>query len=477
MIYVFSHDLSLSEQIIDALPDKKGELFTDEIRLASLLKESMPEAVIFDLRMGTRPMKLMERVFFEKPSIIVITLLPGVGVTEEIYSDRELYWPVEISDIVESIQKVQKDREILRSCGIIGRSSALSRVADIIKKIAPSDISVMIMGPSGAGKEVIARAIHANSDRPDKPLIAVNVAAMAPGIIESELFGHERGSFTGASSRRIGAFEQASGGVLFLDEIGEIPVEIQAKLLRVLEQKVFTRVGGNQNIEADFRLLAATNRNLQDEIDAGRFREDLYFRINVVAIDIPPISERIADIAPLTYYFLDRRKKELKADNLSIEPGALRQFHRYNWPGNVRELKNVIDSFSVTSSTGRIRSADFEDYVRSKKPKSELLPVVTGRSPESAEHQIMLQAILSLTSEVSSLRHMIETEMERMSFADSDIAGTGGTRFDSVRMDDAERELILKALGETGGNRKKAASLLGIGERTLYRKLDKYGLK
>lgn len=477
MIYIFSHDLSLSEKIIGAIPDKKGELFTDEIRLASILNESAPEAIIFDLRTGTRPMKLLERVFFEKPSIIVITLLPGVGVYEEIYSDRELYWPVEISDIVDDFQKVRKDREVLRSCGIVGRSRELSRAADVVKKIASSDISVMITGPSGAGKEVIARAIHSNSDRADKPFIAVNVAAMAPGIIESELFGHEKGSFTGASSRRIGAFERASGGVLFLDEIGEIPTGIQAKLLRVLDQKEFTRVGGNENIKADFRLLGATNRNLQDEIDAGRFREDLYFRINVVSIDIPPISERIADIAPLTYYFLNRRKKELKADNLSIEPGALRQFHRYNWPGNVRELKNVIDSFSVISSTGKIRSSDFENYVQSKKPKSELLPVVTGRTSESAEHQIMLQAILSLTSEVSSLRHMIETELERLRFAETSIADTDGARPDSVRMDDAERELIIKALSETGGNRKKAASLLGIGERTLYRKLDKYGLK
>ncbi len=477
MIYIFSHDLSLSEKIIDAIPDKKGELFTDEIRLASILNETAPEAIIFDLRTGTRPMKLLERVFFEKPSIIVITLLPGVGVSEEIHSDRELYWPVEISDIVDSFQKVLKDRELLRSCGIVGRSRELSRAADVVKKIASSDISVMITGPSGAGKEVIARAIHSNSDRADKPFIAVNVAAMAPGIIESELFGHEKGSFTGASSRRIGAFERASGGVLFLDEIGEIPTGIQAKLLRVLDQKEFTRVGGNENIKADFRLLGATNRNLQDEIDAGRFREDLYFRINVVSIDIPPISERIADIAPLTYYFLNRRKKELKADNLSIEPGALRQFHRYNWPGNVRELKNVIDSFSVISSTGKIRSSDFEDYVQSKKSKSNLLPVVTGRTSESAEHQIMLQAILSLTSEVSSLRHMIETELERLRFAETAIVDTDGARLDSVRMDDVERELIIKALSETGGNRKKAASLLGIGERTLYRKLDKYGLK
>ena len=477
MIYVFSHDLSLSDKIIEALPDKQGELYTDETRLASILNESSPDGIIFDLRTGTRPLKLLERVFFEKPSIMVLTLLPGLGVSEEIYSDKELYWPVEIPEIIESIEKIKRDRKLLSSCGIVGRSAELSRAADIVKKIAPSDISVLITGPSGAGKEVIARAIYSNSDRADKPFIAVNVAAMAPGIIESELFGHEKGSFTGASARRIGALEQAAGGVLFLDEIGEIPTEIQAKLLRVIEQRVFTRVGGNENIQADFRLLAATNRNLQDEIDAGRFREDLYFRINVVSIDLPPLNSRIADIAPLAYYFLERRKKELKADSLSIESGAMRQFHRYNWPGNVRELKNVIDSFSVTSSTGKIRAVDFENYVQSKRPRSELLPMITGRTSESAEHHIMLQAILSLTNEVSSLRHQIETELERMRFSEGADLGSSGGRVDSVRMDDAERELIIKALTETGGNRKKAASLLGIGERTLYRKIDKYGLK
>jgi len=477
VIYIFSHDLSLSDKIIKVLPRQRAEPYSDEISLASALNEIMPDAVIFDLRTGSRPFKLMERVYFEKPSIIVIALLPGVGISEEIFSDKELYWPLEVAEIAEVFEKSRKNRELLRSCGIVGRSEELSKAAEVVRKIAPSDISVLITGPSGAGKEIIARAIHSLSDRPDKPFIAVSVAAMAPGIIESELFGHEKGAFTGAASRRIGAFEQVSGGVLFLDEIGEIPLEIQAKLLRVLEQKTFARVGGNDPIIADFRLVAATNRVLQNEVARGQFREDLYYRINAVTIDIPPLSRRIADISPLTYHFLERRKKELKTDRLSIEPGALRQFHRYDWPGNVRELKNVVDSFAVTGPSGRIRTSDFEVYVQSKRPSAELLPVVTGRTPESAEHQIIMQALLSLTGQVSSLRHLIETELERMKFAEGGIVEPARTRFDSVRVDDAEKELINRALNESGGNRKKAAGLLGIGERTLYRKLDKYGLR
>lgn len=477
MIYIFSHDLSLSDKIIESLSGRDGEIFTDEIRLASSLNEFEPDAVIFDIRTGSRPLKLIEKVYLEKPSIIVILLLPSIGITEDTYSDRELYWPVEVEEIVGGIEEAKSDRELMASCGIIGRSKELSRAAEVVKKIAPSDISVLISGPSGAGKEVIARAIHSCSDRAEKPFIAVNVAAMAPGIIESELFGHEKGAFTGAVARRIGAFEQASGGILFLDEIGEIPMETQAKLLRVLEQKVFTRVGGNVPIEADFRLVAATNKILQDETSSGRFREDLYFRINVVTIDMPPLSQRPADISPLAFYFLERRKRELKTEHLSIEPGALRQFYRYSWPGNVRELKNVIDSLTVTSPSGRIRTSDFEAYVQSKRPKADLLPVVTGRTSEAAEHKIMLQAIISLTNEVSSLRHLIETELERLRFAESNITQSGDSKFESIRVDDAERELIIRALSESGGNRKRAASLLGIGERTLYRKLDKYGLR
>jgi len=477
VIYIFSHDLSLSDKIIDMIPGRQAELFTDEIRLASALNESDPQGIIFDLRTGTRPAKLIEKTYLERPSIIIIILLPSIGISEEIYSDRELYWPVEVGEVADAFDRVKKSRDLLKSCGIVGRSEELSRAAEVVKKIAPSDISVLISGPSGAGKEIIARAIHSCSDRAEKPFIAVNVAALAPGIIESELFGHEKGSFTGAVSRRIGAFEQVEGGVLFLDEIGEIPLEIQAKLLRVLEQRVFTRVGGNVQINADFRLVAATNKVLQDQIAAGKFREDLYFRINVVTIDLPPLSMRIADISPLTYYFLERRKSELKTEHLSIEPGALRQFHRYHWPGNVRELKNVIDSFAVTSPSGRIKASDFEAYVQAKRPRTELLPVVTGRTSESAEHKIMLQAIMSLTNEVSSLRHLIETELEKTRFGEVNPNEVRGSRWESVRMDDAERDLIIRALSESGGNRKKAASLLGIGERTLYRKLDKYGLK
>lgn len=477
MIYIFSHDLSFSEKLQDLVGKNKAQSFTEESRLASSLNELSPEAVIFDLRSGARPVRLLERTYFENPSVIVLTVLPGIGISEEVFADREFYWPVDPAAVTEAVKEISGARRLLKFCGIVGRSEELIRAAEVVQKVSPSDVNVLITGPSGAGKEVIARAIHSGSDRRENPFMAINVAALAPGIIESELFGHEKGAFTGATSRRIGAFEQASGGVIFLDEIGEVPLEIQAKLLRVLEQRTFTRVGGNAQISADFRLLAATNKILQNEISAGKFREDLYFRLSVVTIDLPPLSRRKADISPLTYHFLARRKEELKTDALLIEPGALRLFHRYDWPGNVRELKNVIDSFSVTSASGRIRASDFERYVQERRSRSELLPVVTGRTTEAAEHQILMQAIMALTGEIGSLRRLIETELEKMRVSDGGLGGSALSGLGSARIEEVERELVIRALDEAGGNRKKAAGILGIGERTLYRKLDKYGLK
>ncbi len=240
MIYLFSHDLSFSDQLLASFPEREAQSFTDEIRLASVLNEIEPDGLIFDLRSGMRPLKLIERVYLEKPSIIIVVILPAIGITEEVGCDKGLFWPVEAEDVVATDEKIVRNRRLLESCGIIGRSDELIGAAETVEKVASSDVSILITGPSGAGKEIIARAIHSGSEQPESPFIAVNVAALAPGIIESELFGHEKGAFTGAVSRRAGAFEQASNGIIFLDEIGEIPLEIQAKLLRVLEQRGFT---------------------------------------------------------------------------------------------------------------------------------------------------------------------------------------------------------------------------------------------
>ena len=417
------------------------------------------------------------KIYLEKPSIAVITVQPSDKKNDITFCDKELLWPVNVSEIVRAFDEISVDRESIKSCGLIGRSPELASASKTVSQVAPSDINVLITGPSGAGKEMIARAIHAKSSNPNSPFIPVNVAALAPGIIESELFGHEKGSFTGATARRLGVFEQASGGIIFLDEIGEIPLEVQAKLLRVLDQQVFTRVGGNTPIKADFRLVVATNRNLADDVMLGRFREDLYYRLKVVSIDLPPLSVRKGDISPLAYYFLDLRRRELKAEKLTIEPAAMRLFHKYDWPGNVRELKNVIDSFAVTSQTGQITEADFQRYMQERSQRANLLPMITGRTPEASEHQMLFQAMVALTNEVASLKRFLEREIENVRANSMAVMNAETNSGESVNIENAERELINKALDESKGNRKRAAELLGIGERTLYRKLDKYGLR
>ncbi len=476
MIFIFSHHQSFSDEIIGGLPENGGEHFSDEARLIGAIGAGKPDGILFDLRYDPPPTKTLERIFYDSPSIPVAGVTSQARPADEIPADRVLPWPATGEEIARAFEQIKEDRRLIASCGLVGRSVELASAARIVEQVATSDVNVLITGPSGAGKEMIARALHAKSRNPGGPFVAVNVAALAPGLVESELFGHEKGSFTGAANRRIGVFEQASRGTIFLDEIGEISPEIQAKMLRVLEQRVFTRVGGNALNKADFRLVAATNKNLSTQVEQGRFREDLFYRLRVVSIDLPALARRKADIAPLALYFLERRATELGAGRLLLEPGAMRLFHRYDWPGNVRELKNVIDSFAVTSPSGRIRAADFERYMAENAPRAGLLPVVTHRTPEAAEHQLIFQALMTLSNEIVGLRRLIERELELMRTGEPIPTSPAG-QFGSVNVEEVERALVERALDETRGNRKKAAKMLGIGERTLYRKLEKYGLK
>jgi len=325
-------------------------------------------------------------------------------------------------EIVQLRQQVDK-RFGLES--LVGESRAMHEIFDVIRQVAPSLATVLIAGESGTGKELIAHAIHNLSNRNKTRFIAFNCAAFAPQLIESELFGHERGAFTGAMERRIGRFEQAAGGTLFLDEIGEIDSNIQVKLLRALDPGVFERVGGNQSIRADVRLVAATNRDLASLVREGKFREDLYYRLNVVQIRIPPLRERKEDIPLLANAFL---KEISERDGKAFRPlssDAMDALLRYDWPGNVRELKGAIDS-GVTLATGN------QITVR------DLPMTVRGGSA------------LSLARESG----------------DQDL----------VNIHDNEIRLIKRALDETGGNRSEAAKKLGISRRTLHRRLKELHL-
>ncbi len=382
-----------------------------------------------------------------------------------------------VEQVLASLSEHDRLLGILDSVGICGHSSQLIDAARTIEQVAASNATVLIGGESGTGKEMFARAIHSLSARKSKPFVPVNCGAISEGLIESELFGHEKGSFTGASSKRKGYFEVADGGTLFLDEIGELKPDLQVRLLRVLEQRSFMRVGGTDQISVDIRLIAASNKDLRHEANEGRFREDLYYRLSVVSLMTTPLRERPVDIMPLVMKFLADKGRQ----DISIEPEAVELLLRYSWPGNVRELSNFVESTLVSIRGNRISDSDVSRFVSSQTRSNRQLPVSTGRSRQDADFQLIYQALLNLAQEIAGLKNVIlsriEAEDARLSRADLSDASEIKSQPVAGSLQEMEREMIDKALKQVGGNRRKAAALLGIGQRTLYRKIKEYGLR
>ena len=475
MIFIYGSENEYSNRLAGALRKKalEARIFIDGQSLASAIKGNIPQGLFYDLRFESQVPRILEKTYLELPDIILLATAERHLEMFEEYTDQIFLPHADVELIAAGFIDHMADREKLASCGFVGRSVELVGIARMIEQVAPTEITVLISGPSGAGKEMVARAIHAKSGKPEDKFISLNIGSLAPGVLESELFGHEKGSFTGAIGRRLGHFEEATDGTLFLDEIGELPPDLQVKLLRVLEEKSFYRVGGQQKISTNARLIFASNRDLGEEVALGRFRQDLYYRLNVVNITVLPLAARPKDIPPLVKEFIKRSRFGNYTKANPIEPGAMRMFLKYHWPGNVRELKNVVESLLILSEKGVITRESFEKYLREKSLHDGKLPVPTGRTPASAEHQLIIQAILSLKDEIADLkRHVIG----------SSIAFMGDEKRlpeqeNSLNIEDQERNLILKTLKEVGGNRKRAAAILGIGERTLYRKLTKYGLK
>ncbi len=312
--------------------------------------------------------------------------------------------------------------------GMIGSSPKMNEVIQLLKRIAPTNASVLIQGETGTGKELVAQAIHQNSPRKNKPFVGLNCAALSENILESELFGHIRGAFTDASADRMGKFEYANGGTLFLDEVGDMPMATQIKLLRVLENSEITRVGSNDPIKVNVRILSATNRNLEQQIAAGTFRSDLYHRLKVVTVLLPRLVERSQDIPLLIEHFIKQFAKRHDKQIKSMSTAARRRLIAYDWPGNVRQLRNVVESMVVVDYDGVL---DLDD-----------LPVELAASKEPA----------------------------------ADVDGTNLGSLVGKPLVDLERLFIAETLKLTGGNREEAATMLGIGERTLYRKIKEYKL-
>lgn len=343
--------------------------------------------------------------------------------------------------------------------GIVGRSEPMQSVFKLIGQLAASDATALVTGESGTGKELVARAIYHNSKRSDQPFLAINCAAIPENLLESELFGHEKGAFTGATGQRIGKFEQCNHGTIFLDEIGDMSLPTQTKILRVLQSGTFERVGGNQPVQVDVRVIAATNKPLEQAVAAREFREDLFYRLNVVRIQMPPLRERRDDIRLLVDYFLRKIARQQKQPPRSIAPEAVALLERFNWPGNVRELENVIQRAVVVSKGDVILPMDLPPEVgqSSANPPGASAPVVVPGTPNLA------------AAPVEGL---------------DDAGFLARALFQIARRDKhfkvipaVERELIIHSLAETKGNQVQAAKLLGITRATLRKRVEKFGIK
>lgn len=402
------------------------------------------DVILTDLRMpGKSGLKVIDKALAlpNRPAVLMMTAYGNIETAVEAMKRGAVDFltkPVNIERLEVLIQRALKTRtlevevkqlherldEKFNFEGIVGNSPKLQAVIDRVRLVAPSRATILIEGQSGTGKELIAQAIHQVSARARGPFVAVHCAALSENLLESEIFGHERGAFTGAIERRVGRFESADGGTLFLDEIGEISASTQVKLLRFLETRTIERVGGSKPLELDVRLVAATNRNLEQMVAEGKFREDLFFRLNVVRIQMPALRERADDIPLLLAHFIRIFAKENGLPPLAIEPGALQTLQRYAWPGNIRELRNFCENIVVLHRGGKLSEFDLE-------------PKFRGGAPAGQD-------------------------------------GGGAPLANPLSVEENEKHLLREALIKARGNRTRAAELMGISRRTLHRKLAQW---
>jgi nitrogen regulation protein NR(I) len=430
------------------------------------VKESSPDLTIMDIKMpGRSGIEVLKEIKSIDPKSLVI-IMTAYGTTETAIEAMKygafdyILKPFPIPQMKGLVEKALALRRLMKEEviytpeappegeeeRIVGSSPKMQEIYKMIGQVAPSDVTVLLRGESGTGKELIARAIYHHSLRSNQPFLPVNCAAIPDTLLESELFGHEKGAFTGATSRRIGKLEQCQGGTIFLDEIGDMSLSTQAKLLRVLQEKSFERLGGMETIKVDIRLIVATNKDLEKAISNGRFREDLYYRLNVVSITIPPLKERKEDIPELVSYFLKKFNRDLKKGIVGITPSAMEKTASYGWPGNVRQLENVLKRAMVLCQGEWI----LEDQLFFEK----------GWEKREVEEDLSKR----------NLEDLLDALFEEVSKAPATLQD-----LDMISV--LERGLILRALQKTKGNQLKAAELLGIHRSTLRGKMEKYYIK
>lgn len=399
--------------------------------------------------------------------------------------------------------------------GIIGNNTDLNRALDIAIQVAPTDLSVLVTGENGSGKEIFARIIHDNSLRKTKKFLTVNCGSIPEGTIDSELFGHEKGAFTGAVNEREGYFGVANGGTLFLDEVGELPLSTQARLLRVLETGEYIRVGSSEVRKTDVRIVAATNLNIPKAITERRFREDLYYRLNTIPIHIPPLRERGEDVKLLFMKFALEMSEKYNMPALHLSETAMMRLMAYSWPGNIRQLKNVTENMSITSETREITPEVLDRYIPLDKQSTELVSLTNNQEHTySTEREFLIQFLYGLREEIKDLKTLVAKQDERLKEMDmqqhtvissqsvpsidripmtnpitsiSEKASAGSSYIhrgeyieeaqENFSMSDIEKEAIRLALQRHRGRRNEAAADLKISTRTLYRKIKEYGLE
>lgn len=411
------------------------------------------DVVVTDLKMGDIDgLAILRKTKEELPEAEVIVLTGHGSINSAVTAMQHgaytyLTKPLDINELRTAVDKasarlrlIRRNAELRRSLderfgfeGVIGNSAKMREVIETLKSVAPMDSTVLITGANGTGKELVARALHQNSPRKSKPFVPLNISALPESILESELFGHEQGAFTGAIGRRVGKFEYANGGTLFLDEVGEMPMETQIKLLRVLEDRRVARIGANEEMDVNVRLVAATNADLPAMVKAGTFREDLYYRLNIISIQLPPLSERAGDIPLLMDHFLKELSQKMNREVRGFSRAARKVLMSYDWPGNIRQLRNAVERMLVMDSDGVLD--------------------VDGLPPE--------------------LKHLVTDGMDR----ELDEPHSGADGLVGRPLNEVEKYYIQRALELTDGNREETAKMLGIGERTLYRKINEYGLR
>jgi DNA-binding NtrC family response regulator len=479
----------LHSDIIKGVKEEKPLLLV----LTGALFERGVERLLRDLRAFTWSTAIIGLTESHDPSRF--NMLFNLGV------DECLEKPVDLTEF-QSVSKRLLERErLIRQTNILGRSEGILEVLEKVSQYAPYNSTVLIQGESGTGKELVAKAIHHLSLRKYEPFIALNCAALPESILESELFGHEKGAFTGASSLRKGRFEIADRGTLFLDEVGEMAISTQVKLLRVLEEQEFMRVGGSEDIPVDVRVITATNKNLQEEMELGNFRRDLYYRLKVLTIDILPLRERRDDIPLLVNTFISQFCEENHITFAGISDDAMDVLKNYDWPGNVRELRNLVESMLVSSPDSKIMPDDIPEYIYRRGEPGRLLPIPVqgGRGVGAIETSAILSALVELRRDIRELgrevmgaiRHREESSgsysdyyRERQPWRytgdverEREIAGETIQIEPGKTLSEIEKTVIEETLKEVNGNRRQAAKMLGIGERTLYRKINTYGLR